>query len=97
MINRQKIAPRLFLVGLIALPLVASCGLRGGLARPDPLFKDVKPVEAVQEEVQAPVRQSVITRERVNAFGGEIPDAAPTDPVISAPITDPVSTDDKDE
>jgi len=96
MINKQKMTPRLILAGLMTLPLLASCGLRGGLQRPDPIFKPAAesvPVEAATE----PARESIIIRQRVNEFGGEIPDAAPTEPVISAPITESVNTDDETE
>lgn len=99
MAHKHKIATRLILAGLLALPVLASCGLRGGLARPDPIFKKVAPVAAAEPEATAPatVRESVIIRQNVNEFGGEIPDAAPSLVVESAPLVDPVSPDDEDE
>jgi len=80
--------------GLVALPLVASCGLRGTPQRAEPIFKSVEAPKP--PTVQAPEpRQSTLVRQKVNEFGGEIPDAAPTEEVGSIPLTDPVSPDDE--
>ena len=95
MTRNEKIASRLFLAGLLALPIVASCGSRGGLARPEPILNRAPASEVVVETAAAePVREQVVIRPRVNEFGGEIPEPAPTDPIASTPLTDPVSPDD---
>lgn len=95
MTRNEKIASRLVLAGLLALPTLASCGARGGLTRPDPILKKAPVSEPVVEAAAAePVRESVVIRPRVNEFGGEIPEPAPTEPIGSQPLTDPVSSDD---
>jgi predicted small lipoprotein YifL len=68
-----------------ALTVLAGCGLRGGLERPDPIFKDVKPVEAVVEP--AP-EVEVRVRPRTNELGGELPLPAPVEEVETAPLPD---------
>jgi hypothetical protein len=97
MTNTANKRPHLLLAGLVALPLFAGCGLRGSPVRPAPIFKKAAPVQAATpapKAVSAPPR-SVVIRERVDAFGVEIPDAAPVRPVQSAPLTDPVEPDDE--
>lgn len=97
MTNTANKIPHLLLAGLVALPLLASCGLRGSPVRPEPIFKRAAPVQAATPaptKVIEPPR-SVVIRERVDAFGAEIPDAAPVRPVESAPLTDPVEPDDE--
>lgn len=100
MISKRRPASRMALSALLVLPMLASCGLRGGLTRPDPIFTPA--AEAVEAEL-APeaqvesIRESVIIRRRTNEFGGEIPDPAPTAPVDSAPLTESVAPDDEDE
>lgn len=95
MTHRRKFASRLALAGLMMLPLVTACGMRGGLARPDPIIKERPvPPPVAPAPVAAEPQQSTIVRQRVNEFGGEIPDAAPTEPVASAPLEDPVAPDD---
>lgn len=96
MIYKQKTAPRLILAALVTLPLLASCGLRGGLQRPAPILKEAEP-KPVAPTVAEPVRESVIIRRNVNEFGGEIPEAAPTEEIGSSPLTEPVIADDEDE
>jgi hypothetical protein len=97
MTRKHNCASRIIFAGLISLPLLGACGLRGGLQRPAPIFKDVPVSEPAKPETVEPVRESIIIRERVNEFGGEIPDAAPTEEVTSAPLADPVETDNEDE
>lgn len=75
---------------LLVLPMFGACGLRGGLARPDPIFKSVSTVEDVMEdeaEAEAPAPEPE-TGPRLNDLGGEIPDAAPVEPVEEAPMND---------
>lgn len=85
---------KLTLAVLLTAPMLASCGLRGGLARPAPIFGQTEPVlppapEPIAADTDA--RPEVVVRQRTNEFGGEIPDAAPTDPVVSVPLDDPDS------
>ncbi len=77
------------LLAISALTLLAGCGSRGGLERPDPVFRDVKPVETRAEP--AP-EVEVRVRPRTNELGGELPIPMPTDEVDSAPLPD-VATD----
>lgn len=84
---------RLVLVGLVALPFLSACGLRGGLVRPDPIFRDVDAIEAVEVEEEVTPNPEVVIRERTNAEGGEIPEPAPVAPVQSTPLDD-LSLDD---
>lgn len=102
--RKHRLATRLILTGLVTLPMLAACGLRGGLARPEPIFKEAPaaPVPAettsqVTVPTPTPIPESVIVRDRVNEFGGEIPDAAPTREIGSAPLTDPLETNTEDE
>lgn len=72
-------------VASIALSVLAGCGLRGGLERPDPIFKDVEPVaQAVEPAPEVVVR----VRPRTNELGGELPLPAPTQDVESAALPD---------
>jgi len=95
--DNAKRTPSLLLAGLVALPLLASCGLRGSPQRAAPIFTPAPAATAPKPPtVQAPEpRQSTLVRQNVNEFGGEIPDAAPTEEVGSIPLTDPVSPDDE--
>ena len=97
MTRKKRYTPQLILAGLVTLPLLGACGLRGGLQRPAPILQKPQVTEPAKPEVVEPIRESVIIRKRVNEFGGEIPDAAPTEEVGSAPLADPVETDDENE
>lgn len=91
---------KLALAALLVAPIVASCGQRGGLQRPDPLFRDLSPVEAAAPDARdEDANPDIIGQPNTNEFGGEIPDAAPTEPVQSAPLeeTVPEPTDDTQE
>lgn len=60
---------------------LSSCGLRGDLERPPPIFSD-PPSEDAQQPVDAPAQfaGTEIVQDKVyyNALGGEIPKPAPT-------------------
>lgn len=86
---------RMGLAVLATLPLLAGCGLRGGLERPDPIFRNVEPVERIELPEEVETEPGVIIRERTNEYGGEIPDAAPTAPVQSTPLDEPKAPDDE--
>lgn len=75
---------KLILVALVALPILAGCGLRGGLERADPIFKDVEPVGQAAPAPEVVVR----VRPRTNELGGELPLPAPTEQVESAALPD---------
>ncbi|MEO9970786.1 MAG: hypothetical protein ABJG15_13380 [Hyphomonadaceae bacterium] len=75
---------KLILVASVALPILTGCGLRGGLERADPIFKDVEPVD---QAVPAP-EVVVQVRPRTNELGGELPLPAPTEQVESAALPD---------
>lgn len=77
---------KLALAAVLITPILASCGQRGGLQRPDPLFRDVTPVETAAEAEKREADANPDVRPRTNEFGGEIPEAAPTDPVQTAPL-----------
>ncbi|MEO1473872.1 MAG: lipoprotein [Pseudomonadota bacterium] len=82
-----KMTSKVFLVTLAALVGLAACGLRGGLQRPDPIFRDVTPVErAAQDEAEAV--ETVVEEPAFNEFGGEIPEAAPAEPVVESEFGD---------
>ncbi len=94
MTHKARIATRLILAGCVALPFLSACGLRGGLARPAPIIKSLDPAPPAEPEkeeakIAAPVAK-VVQRPRINEFGGEIPEAAPTETVQSTPLEDPV-------
>ncbi len=74
-----------FLIGLSSLTLLAGCGLRGGLERPDPIFKDV---QAVEEVVEPAPEVEVRVRPRTNELGGELPLPAPAQEVRTEPLPD---------
>ncbi|MEO0881885.1 MAG: lipoprotein [Pseudomonadota bacterium] len=79
--------PKVLLGILAAVTALTACGLRGGLQRPDPIFRDVPPVEqTVEEEVVN--EEPVIEGPSFNEFGGEIPDTAPVEPVTESAIDD---------
>ena len=63
-----------------ALAALASCGLRGDLERPPPIFSD-PPTEEALVPVDAPARfaEVVVDQNRTyyNSLGGEIPKPAP--------------------
>jgi len=80
----MKTSTKALIAAFAALPMLASCGLRGDLERPDPIFSEPAPEEAKIPEAspvyvarQAPVRRGP----RFNELGGEIPDAATSTPV----------------
>lgn len=73
---------------LLALPMLGACGLRGGLARPDPIFKPVTTVEDVMEDEAETPAPEPEAGPRLNELGGEIPEAAPVEPVEEAPMSD---------
>ena len=70
-------------LAISALTLLAGCGLRGGLERPDPIFKDVKPIETPAEP--AP-EVEVRVRPRTNEQGGELPLPRPVEEVGTMPV-----------
>lgn len=96
MTRKKKMTAPLVLAGLVTLPMLASCGLRGGLTRPAPIFKEA-PAVVEEPTVAEPVRESIVIRPKVNEFGGELPAPAPTEPVGSTPLTDPVAPDDDED
>ncbi|MEL7482545.1 MAG: lipoprotein, partial [Pseudomonadota bacterium] len=66
------------IVLVLACLVLTGCGLRGGLVRPDPIFRDVAPIEDVMDDEIAAEEPLVLeepTGPRVNDFGGEIPEA----------------------
>ncbi|MEM9668148.1 MAG: lipoprotein [Pseudomonadota bacterium] len=78
---------RVILVGLSAVVGLSACGLRGGLQRPDPIFRDVAPIEqTMEDELEAVEPEPEVSN--VNEFGGEVPDAAPVSPVEETAIED---------
>ena len=85
---------RLMLVGALALPMLAACGIRGGLERPDPIFGGGKPAAEETEEAAGKVLSeeeiAALTGPRFNEFGGEVPIAAPTTDVKTEPLDDPI-------
>ena len=77
----------LSLAALVALPMLAGCGLRGDLERPEPIFEE--PVEEAEPDQVASTR--VITNRTVirrNAEGGIIPNASPSTPVNEGGLDD---------
>lgn len=98
--KKTKLVSGVVVAGVMVLPMLAACGQRGGLARPDPLFRDLTPVEATAPEArEEDANPDTIGQPSTNEFGGEVPDAAPTQPVQSAPLeeTVPEPIDDTDE
>ena len=79
------------LTGVFALAVLGACGLRGGLERPPPIFSADKPEPEIVFTPAAEEPEEE-TGPQLNEFGGEIPEAAPTTPVISGPLED---TDDE--
>lgn len=100
---KAKISRQVLLACFVAMPLLASCGLRGSPRPAPPIFKksaqEVKPPTVQAPVVQAPAepRQSTTVRENVNEFGGEIPNSAPTGLIGSTPLDDPIVPEDPDE
>lgn len=86
----MKPMPKSFLFALVLLPIISACGLRGGLERPDPIFRDISSVEEVMDDVSE--TPEIEDTER-NEFGGEIPDAVPIEPIYESPIDDPVDNE----
>lgn len=91
MTTKTRFVSTLALGGLMAAPMLAGCGMRGGLARPDPVFRDLTPDEAAAPDPELAEKETVSPR--VNEFGGDIPEAAPTDPVQSAPLDETAPED----
>ena len=92
--NRTRFSQSLLLAGIVGLPLLASCGVRGGLERPAaPIIKSLEPAPA-EPVVEKPAPFVEAPRPRINEFGGEIPEAAPTEVVQSAPLESDIESDD---
>ena len=80
----MKRLTRIVISASIALPLLAGCGLRGELERPDPLFEEKE--EVVEPEPETVARNVTIIRR--NADGGIIPNAAPSTEVDEGGLAD---------
>ena len=72
---------RLSLAAALTLPLLSSCGLRGDLERPEPLFEEKEETVEEPEEVASNTVVTSRTVIRRNAEGGIIPNASPSTPV----------------
>ncbi|MEM8634300.1 MAG: hypothetical protein AAGF33_04915 [Pseudomonadota bacterium] len=78
-----KRTTKLVLGVAIAAMILTACGLRGGLQRPDPIFRDVAPVEqTIEQEVETEENEGP----QLNEFGGEIPETTEIDTVIESAI-----------
>ncbi|MEM7663683.1 MAG: lipoprotein [Pseudomonadota bacterium] len=82
-----KRTSKLFLGLLASATALSACGLRGGLQRPDPIFRDISPVEraVIEEEEKA---ETPDEGPQFNEFGGEIPETVIVDPVTESAIDD---------
>ena len=78
---------RLSISAAIALPMLAGCGLRGDLERPEPIFEPEPEVVETEEvaATQVVTNRTVIRR---NADGGIIPNASPSTPVNEGGLAD---------
>ena len=82
------------LTAAVALSMLAGCGLRGDLERPDPLFQEKKEVVEVTKVEPTPTVTRVVrntrptTTIRRNADGGVIPKASPSTPVSEGGLDD---------
>lgn len=76
------------LLASMAISLLTGCGLRGGLERAEPVFRDVKPVKPVEQVVEPAPEVEIRVRPKTNAHGGELPVPAPTREVESNALPD---------
>ncbi|MEL7128959.1 MAG: hypothetical protein AAGK23_05385 [Pseudomonadota bacterium] len=81
----MKMTRNIALIALLTLPLLPACGIRGSLERPDPIFRDLPDAEDVIEETDVEPDETA-QGPRINELGGEIPEAAPTEPIHSSAI-----------
>jgi hypothetical protein len=82
-------SPASIVASAAALTLLSACGLRGDLERPEPLFGE--PAVAVEAELKTEEKPFADDPQaqrgpRFNELGGEIPDAAPAEPVEELPF-----------